>query len=757
MNNPNLRIKSVPQVLVNPSNRASSEARFAPLCVVVTALVWLAALASATTSASAQAVNFGSVNVCPSGKTTPSPCSATQTLTFSIAAGTIVRSIAIVTTGAPNLDFQAEANDSSTTLCKVQTYTSATTCTLDVTFAPLTPGLRKGAAELIDGNTVIATTYVYGTGTGPQIAFAPAMQTIPGGTIGNYGPAGIAVDGSGNIFFINGDITLQEILAAGGYTTINTLGTGFYGRNLAIDGAGNIFATGQGEDTPPDDQGHVTELLAANSYATQKTLSKAFINPSGIAVDSSGNLFVIAEELNGSVVDEMLATGGYHTVNVVASGFIAPYGVAVDASSNIFVADANKNAVEEFFAASGYTTSQTVYSTAEIPQAVAIDSVGNLYVANADAAAGEVVEVLAAGGYTTIEPLVSALNDPLGVAVDSSGDVFVGNSTGGGTTGNIQELHRSLPPAFAFPTTTVDGASSPQTATVQNIGNATLTASSVAFTDPDDFALVAGSGTPEDCSATFSLAANAECSLNIEFTPQSAGPLSGSLVLTDNTGNAAAGIQSITVSGTGTTPVIQISPSSLDFGSIPYPATATQSVTISNTGSGTLTVDPSSNGRGAVITGNTCASGVAGGKSCTLQVEFKPVELGYNHNTVTIATNAALSPKVPVTGTATGVGSLVTQLLFDDVDSRNPFEILPLTVTNYGVSGTVTVATETGAKNFSVFSNGCTSGITAGNSCTIQVEYSPAEYGTQTAYLKLIPSTGPEQIIVLEGLNPIPE
>jgi hypothetical protein len=306
-------------------------------------------------------------------------------------------------------------------------------------------------------------------------------------------------------------------------------------------------------------------------------------------------------------------------------------------------------------------------------------------------------------------------------------------------------------PTFAFDTTIVGTTSSdsPLSATVQNVGNASLTFSGLSLIDNIDFGLVAGSGTPPDCTGGLSLAPSAECNLSADFTPQSGGSLTSSLVLTDNAGNAAAATQSIPLSGIGTT--VQVSPSILEFGSIPYPGSATLPLTITNTGGSVLTVNPSSNGRGAVITGNTCGAGIGSGKSCTLQVELKPVQLGLNTNTLTIATNAATSPNVPVRGTATGVGSVNTVLDFGTIKGRGNTETLPLNITNYGVPGTVTVASSTGATQYKATFNGCATGITAGNSCIIEVEFAPIRTGTDITYLKLIPSTGPYEMIKLTG------
>jgi hypothetical protein len=52
------------------------------------------------------------------------------------------------------------------------------------------------------------------------------------------------MDGAGNLFVTDtGNNAVKEIVAAGGYTNILTLGSGFdQPYSAAVDGAGNIFA-----------------------------------------------------------------------------------------------------------------------------------------------------------------------------------------------------------------------------------------------------------------------------------------------------------------------------------------------------------------------------------------------------------------------------------------------------------------------------------------------------------------------------------
>jgi sugar lactone lactonase YvrE len=221
-------------------------------------------------------------------------------------------------------------------------------------------------------------------------------------------PVGVAVDASGNVYVADAENSaVKEIVAAGGYTTVNTLGSGFnFPEGVAVDASDNVYVA---------DSGHtaVKEILAAGGYTTVNTLGSGFSDPTGVAVDANDNVYVADSGHNA--VKEILAVGGYTTVNTLGSGFSDPGGVAVDASDNVYVADSNNNAVKEILAAGGYTTVNTLGSGFLLPFAVAVDANDNVYVADADNNA--VKEILAAGGYTTVNTLGSGFFRPAGVAV----------------------------------------------------------------------------------------------------------------------------------------------------------------------------------------------------------------------------------------------------------------------------------------------------------------------------------------------------
>ena len=355
-------------------------------------------------------------------------------------------------------------------------------------------------------------------------------------------PIGVAVDGSGNVFVVDqGTSAVYEILAAGGYTTVNTLASGQIGspNSVAVDGSGNVFVADLGDST-------VKEILAAGGYTTVQTLGSGFTNPAGVAVDGSGNVFV-ADQGN-SAVKEILAAGGYTTVNTLGLGFsfYNPAGVAVDGSGNVFVADYNNNAVEEILAAGGYTTVNTLSSSFSFPTGVAVDGSGNVFVA--DQANNAVKEILAAGGYTIVNTL-GGFSHPYGVAVDGRGNVFVadqGNNavkeimTQGVNFGSAA-IATSAPPMIPL-TFTFD--------TGGIIGTPAVLSHGVSGLDFAD----AGTGT---CTAITTYNPGDTCTLNVSFTPQFSGVRYGAAALSDNTGAVIAAAH---VYGTGLGPQVIFSP-----------------------------------------------------------------------------------------------------------------------------------------------------------------------------------------------------
>jgi hypothetical protein len=147
--------------LVHKASRFSARAVLAVSIAVLLAAASAPTAAAQTVTYTGAAVNFGSANVCPSGKTTPAPCSQTVTLTYDITSSGTLGTPHALTTGAPNLDYKLASGSTCT-----GSVTRGNTCKVNVTFAPNVPGQPNGAVEVVDGSgNVLSSVDIYGTGT----------------------------------------------------------------------------------------------------------------------------------------------------------------------------------------------------------------------------------------------------------------------------------------------------------------------------------------------------------------------------------------------------------------------------------------------------------------------------------------------------------------------------------------------------------------------------------------------------------------
>ncbi|NJP07483.1 MAG: tandem-95 repeat protein, partial [Chloroflexaceae bacterium] len=193
------------------------------------------------------------------------------------------------------------------------------------------------------------------------------------------------------------------------------------------------------------------------------------------------------------------------------------------------------------------------------------------------------------------------------------------------------------PSGMSFGDQIVDSTSAVQQVTLANNGlsPAQITAINVSS---GAFAIAAS-----DCGSTpFTLDVGESCTIDVTFSPTSPGDESETLSV--NT-SAAITPETITLTGTGVEPELEVSRNLVNFGTIREDQTADRTITIGN-GSGAstdLVVNSTTLAGGDVaITGGTCAIApftLAAGASCTIEVTFDPTGVGDLDTTLTIDTN----------------------------------------------------------------------------------------------------------------------
>ncbi|MBB5059171.1 sugar lactone lactonase YvrE [Granulicella aggregans] len=536
-----------------------------------------------------QGANFGNV---PVGETSPTNLA----ISFYLPSTITIASPSVLTLGTGSLDFKdAGTGDICTNgTYPPGTYNAGSTCTVNVSFTPESSGSRVGAIELTDSSgNLVATSYLYGTGTGPRITFGPATNiTLASGAIA---PSSVAADGSGNIFYADASAgTVTELLASEGYANPHAVGSGFNApSSIAIDGEGNTFVADTGNNA-------VKEVFATGGYTTIASIGSGFTAPLGVAVSGGGNVFVV--DSSNNPIKEIPFLGGYVSTYSLGASYTNPSGIAVDATGNVFVADAGT--LKEIARTGDYTNTDPLATGFDPSSKIALDSNNNIFIA--DSTNNVVKEVLATGGYTSVNTIGSGFNALAGLFVDGSGNVLVADKGAHA----IKRLDTVTPPTLSFSSTAYGSTStdSPKTVTVTNAGNQPLTfPSPLSGSNPtisDQFSIDSASTCPvsSSTSSPATLAAGTSCKELLSFTPTQVGAISGKLTLVDDSLNAAApnyANQIILLNGTGSMapPTISFSVADQIYGASPFAVTATSN----STGAFTYSVVSGP----AMISGNT--------------------------------------------------------------------------------------------------------------------------------------------------------
>lgn len=210
------------------------------------------------------------------------------------------------------------------------------------------------------------------------------------------------------------------------------------------------------------------------------------------------------------------------------------------------------------------------------------------------------------------------------------------------------------PGSLSFASQNVGTTSAAQNVTLINTGTAPMGITSIVASG--DYAQSNTCGT--------SLVNGASCSISVTFTPTVVGTRTGSISLTDTVTGSP---QSVSLTGTGATPTapaVSFSPSSLTFANqLILTSSATQSVTMTNTGTAFLSVNSltlgGTNAGDFAPLSHTCSAGLAVGASCTISATFTPAAAGLRSATIVVMDNAADSPQnYSVSGTGITVASI---------------------------------------------------------------------------------------------------
>ena len=173
---------------------------------------------------------------------------------------------------------------------------------------------------------------------------------------------------------------------------------------------------------------------------------------------------------------------------------------------------------------------------------------------------------------------------------------------------------------------------------------------------------------------------------------------------------------------------------------------AAQTVTLTNTGTTTLTISSIAiKGQFNLSSSTTCAGSVAPGGNCAIDVTFQPLTQGLKSGLVSISDSASTKPQViELMGAGTVVSLSPTQLTFppQKVGTKSAAQLV--TLTNTGSTALNISSIKITGQNRGDFSgfNNCGSSIGAGKSCTIKASFKPTKTGSRSAVVSITDTGG---------------
>ena len=293
--------------------------------------------------------------------------------------------------------------------------------------------------------------------------------------------------------------------------------------------------------------------------------------------------------------------------------------------------------------------------------------------------------------------------------------------------------------SLTFNAATAGATASTQIVTVTNTGTVTLHIAATSTASADFQAT-------SNCGA---LLAGASCAVTVAFTPQAAGlRLDALSILSD----ASTALEFVSLSGTGVSASVAISPSTLSFGSVLLGGSSTLNTTVQNNGASAVFFGTIS-ATGDYATGGTCpanGSTLAAGATCQVAVTFTPLTSGARRGTLTVPTSATTLP-LQVTLNGSGVSPLLVvtpaTLNFGSVaigqSARLSFTLANPTATPV----TSVVVTQTGT-GYSLSSTCGPAGLAPGSSCSITVAFAPTTVGQSTGTVSIASSDPTSPVLV---------
>ncbi len=700
--------------------------------------------------------------------------SAAQTVTISNFGGSPLSGLAVSTAGA-----FSETDNCPSTL------QAGTSCTVSVTFTPSAPGDAAGTLNITDnsGNAGTSQTVALnGTGTTPAASLTPASLSFSSTVIGITSSARtITLQSTGT-----GPLQVSTIVASAPFgETDNCKGT-----PIASGSSCTISVT----FSPAVSGSASGSVIITDNAGTQSVpLSGSGVAP--VTFSSNSLSFGSLAEGNTSAARSVTVTN--RTSTALSVGGIAatgPFAMVSNTCGASIAANGNCSVGVTFTpTALGAATGALTFTDSAItsPQAVTLSGTGT---APVTLSASSLSFSTTAVGSTSSAKSVTLTNNQSGSltfsAIATSGPFGISSNTCGASvaagatcTVGVTFTPTASGAATGALTFTDSAGNSPQTVALSGTGSSssapvTLSATSlnlgtvavgntsaavtVTLTNHQSTALsslsvgISGPFAIAGNTCGTSVAAAANCTVQVTFTPTATGAASGTLTFTDNASNSP---QKVSLSGSGSA-AVTLSATTLNFGVVALgSSSASQSVTVTNASAGAVGVT-SIGATGDYATTTTCGSSIASGGNCSVSVTFTPSVAGTRAGSLTIALSTG-AQTVSLTGmgsssSATGVLSFSpSAVTFNNGYTIGDNPSQTVTVTNSSSSAAAIAGIGMSGDPSITQRNTCPASLAAGATCRITVTFKPVAYGTFTSTLTVTEGNGALDTVSVTGMSSV--